>query len=270
MLITLLVTLTAFEIKAQKDQLKSDKIENFHSKVLNEKRKVLIHLPRSYDPNKKKYPVLYALDATSHDQLVLNAAEVLGIAKLLPEMIIVGIVNEDRNANLTPHYLMKDEDPTELGEGNKFLEFIEKEVIPLIERNYRTSHYRMISGHSRAGLFSFYTLLEKPNLFDAYFCYSPAFWKNENMIIKKAATDIKKTELNKFLYLSLGINENDKMTNAFDAMIEVLNKKKIENIKVEYNYTKNADHSSNAYYSIPLALKIWHHNQTTQLIDSKK
>ena len=256
---TLIITFSLLEINAQKNQLRADKIEEFHSNILKESRRLLVNLPKDYHSKlDKSYPVLFALDATSHDQHVLNAKNVLCSAGLLTDVIVVGIVNEDRKTDLTPNYIMKDDDPTKLGHGDVFLEFLEKEAIPLIEKNYRTTKYRMISGNSRSGLFAFFAMLEKPYLFEAYFCYSPAFWRNGNLIVKKAEAFFDQNkQLDKFLYLSLGSDENEKMKSGFDSMVNAIKKKDPVGMSMFFNYTENADHGSNAYYSIPRALKIW-------------
>lgn len=199
--VTLIITLIVFEVKAQQDQLRADKVEKIDSEILSESRKLLVHLPKDYDSNlDKRYPVLFALDATSHDQDVLNAANVLCSAELLTQMIIVGIINKDRKKDLTPNYIMKEDDPSKIGDGMAFLEFLAKEAIPFFDQHL---------------------------------------------------------DLNRFLYLSLGTEENDKMKMGFEAMINLIEKKDSTGLNAHYFYTQNADHGTNAYYSIPLALRIW-------------
>ena len=46
------------------------------------------------------------------------------------------------------------------------------ERIFVIEKQYRTSTYRTISSNSRRGLLVLYSLLEKPDIFQARVCYS--------------------------------------------------------------------------------------------------
>jgi len=267
--VTLIITLFLFELKAQKDQLQGDKIEVVNSEILRQTRQLLVNLPKDYDANPDKhYPVLFALDATSHDHDIVNAASVLSAAKVLSDFIIVGIVNENRNVDLTPHYIRKDAESSEMGGGDAFLEFLEKEAIPFIEKNYRTNNYRMISGNSRAGLFAFYSLLENPKLFDAYFCYSPAFWRDEQVIVEKTKAFLtRQNELNEFLYLSLGTAENTKMKDGFDTMVNLLKAKNPAGIRTFHSYTKHANHATNAFYSIPLALKTWDENRGQQPVN---
>ncbi len=256
---TLVITLVIFEIIAQRDQIVTKNIEVIDSEFLNESRKVLVHLPKDYEENKlKKYPVLYALDATSHDHHLLNAANILSLADKMEEIIIVGIVNKDRNRDLTPHYLFADDEYKTLGKGDVFLNFLASEVMPVIENNYRTSKQRMLSGNSRAGLFTFYAMMEKPGLFDTYFCFSPAFWRGNNKIVGKVREHFNAPQATKtLLYLSLGSDENEKMKNGFNAMKNRLESEPPSELDFVFEFTKNANHSSNAYYSIPKALVLW-------------
>ena len=254
---TSIVILIVLEVKAQKDQLIADVIVEIDSELLGESRKLLIHLPKGYGNNSSKtYPVIVALDGTSHDQEVVNTASILNYAKIFPEVIIVGIPNTDRKRDLTPHYLIEEDNPDNLGQGDKFLEFLEKEAIPLIEQKYRASGYRMITGNSRGGLFSMYALLEKPSLFNAYFCFSPAFWRNNNRIVQKAEEFlVNNPYANAFVYMSLGANENEKMKKGFQAMEIVFSK--IQALEFHSCLTPGATHASNSYHSLPLALKTW-------------
>ncbi len=253
--ITALIVLTIFEIKAQMNQMDADRVEEIDSEILGEKRKVLIHLPRNYNPN-QAYPILYVLDGSSQDFRMAALAEILNIAEVVPEMLIVGIPNTDRNRDLTPHYILENTEGEIFGRGNHFLDFIELEVIPFIENKYPSDGSRMLAGHSRGGLFTFYAYMEKPQLFDSYFCFSPAFWRDDSIIIDKVKGFKPEDSDSPFIFMSLGTNENSKMKNAYDQMTSLLaNSSSYTNFI--HTYTTDADHGNNLYYSTPLALKRW-------------
>lgn len=59
------------------------------------------------------------------------------------------------------------------GNGNQFLEFIAKEMIPWTEKPYRTSGLRILAGHSAGGLFALHAMRVKPGLFQAVIAASP-------------------------------------------------------------------------------------------------
>jgi uncharacterized protein len=61
-----------------------------------------------------------------------------------------------------------------------FLSFIEKELIPSIEKTYRTNGQRILKGQSLSGLFTLYALLTKPTLFEAYIGHSAGWFEESN------------------------------------------------------------------------------------------
>ncbi len=255
MIVTAIGVLTIFEIIAQMDQLEADVQEDIDSSILGEKRKLLIHLPSEYDPT-QNYPVMYVLDGTNQDFRIARIAEILNRAEIVQDMIIVGIPNTDRNRDLTPHYILQDTDGEAFGKGDDFLSFLTDEVIPFIESKYPVNQYRMLAGHSRGGLFTYYAYLEQPEIFDALFCFSPALWRDESIILEKTQTfytSIRKE--NPFIFMSLGTEENDKMMKAYNAMTNILDDKMIKN--VVHIYTPEANHGNNLFYSTPIALKNW-------------
>ncbi|MEO1050571.1 MAG: alpha/beta hydrolase-fold protein [Bacteroidota bacterium] len=256
-LLTAIIMFTIFELQAQANQLQADRLEEVDSNILNEKRNLLVHFPNGYDST-KSYPVLYVLDGSSQDFRIARISSILVGAEVMPEVIIVGIPNTNRNRDLTPHYGLQDQDGERYGEADRFLDFISNEAIPHIESKYNTSSYRMLVGHSRAGLFSFYAMLEKPGLFDAHFCFSPAFWRDNMLILSKAKDAINQKKLAEgFLYMSLGTAENDKMKSAYDRMTQLFDGHNSNQIRVEHHYTNGASHGTNLVYSAPHALKKW-------------
>lgn len=187
-----------------------------------------------------------------------SAAVTLNIAEVVPEMIIVGIPNTDRNRDLTPDYILQDLEGEAKGEGDKFLQFIIKEAIPSIEQSLPTNGHRMLAGHSRAGLFTFDAFLKAPNAFDGYFCISPAFWRDNTIIKDKALDYFQGSEDRKgFLFLSLGEEENEKMKRGYEAITSLLDDINYENLRVEHRYIPLANHGNNLIYSTPIALKKW-------------
>lgn len=146
------------------------------SAILNEERTVFVHLPASYDTSKASYPVLYLLDGTS-----AFLQEMIAITRRLrsdrvPEMIIVAVVNTNRNRDMMP--VVAKDYPGPPG-ADAFLAYLEKELVPDIEKTYRTAQPRILQGQSLSGLFTLYALLTKTTLFNAYVGCS-AGWFGEN------------------------------------------------------------------------------------------
>jgi len=191
------------------------KVESIDSKILNEQRKVWIYTPRDYSDGvfeKKNYPVVYLLDGDAHFYSVVGMIQQLSSVNgntICPKMIVVGIPNTNRTRDLTPskgksNPLTNSNMIADSGGGANFMSFIEKELIPYINANYRTEPYRMLIGHSFGGLTVMNTLIHQPHLFNSYISIDPSMWWSE----KKLLNEIKQIKLddkyhNKTLYLGI-------------------------------------------------------------------
>jgi Putative esterase len=160
-----------------------------HSAILNEDRSVIIHLPASYaSAVQKRYPVMSwtARRRTGQPRLLWlrclfgeRCRRPSLSASLLPAGTVPGITHRlSCGRNRTCQKVKR-------VEAINFLLFVEKELIPFIDNQYRTSTYRMINGNSRGGLLVLYSLLEKPELFKARFCYSSPFHREETLIVNR-------------------------------------------------------------------------------------
>lgn len=186
--------------------------ETVFSKVLDEKREILISLPENYGDSGHSYPVLYFTDANVHFEIMASTVNFLQNSNIIPPIILVGIVNgPNRTRDLTPQvFNEKDKkhpwfQSVEYGGANKFLSFIEQELIPHVDKKYRTADFKVLSGHSFGGLFSTYSYVNKPNLFDGYMAHSPSLGWDDERIIKEAKQRIEQNTLpKKPLFISIG------------------------------------------------------------------
>ncbi len=258
-LCTAIIILVIFEVKAQRNQLEAGGLEVVDSEILGEERKLLVHLPRNYaEDSTTTYPLLVVLDGSSKDFTLAGVGDVLTAAGAMPPVITVGIPNTDRNRDLTPPFCAQETGGEVAGGGDDFLDFIVEEAIPTIKARYRTDGTQLLAGHSRAGLFTLYAALERPDFFDAYFCFSPAFWRDDHAIVEQAeAVWARADSLSAFLYLSLGTEENDKMRKGYEAIKGLLERKQVPGLVVINDNTPGADHGSNTYLSAPMALGAW-------------
>ena len=149
---------------------------SIQSAILNETRTILIHLPNDYDTSKKSYPVLYRLDGDI-DFLMETVSTVNRLSlgdEIAPEMIIVAVENTNRAKDMWPTNTMYYPEPYTAG-ASDFLSFIEKELIPYVEDNYRTNKEKILCGQSLSAIFTMYAFLSKPKLFNSYIAISGAF-----------------------------------------------------------------------------------------------
>ncbi|WP_440121802.1 alpha/beta hydrolase-fold protein [Tenacibaculum sp. Ill] len=159
------------------------------SEILNSDREISIYLPNSYNNNDYvNYPVIYLLDGRKFFHPFTGAVTQMSsdASPQIPEMIVVGITSQDRLKDSSPTrsmigYSGKEEKGLEISGGaNDFIKFIEKELIPYIDNNYRTNNYRIFSGYSFTGLPILHALFTKPELFNSYLVIDfSAWWDNE-------------------------------------------------------------------------------------------
>ena len=179
------------------DTISIGRSEQFFSKTLNEKRRILISLPGSYSDTyfyKRHYPVVYLLDGEAHFFSVTAMIKQMsedGPRLLFPEMIVVAITNTDRNRDLTP---TRDSTLVRMGRGadnhtgggERFLSFLKDDLIPHIDSLYPTTPYRVFIGHSLGGLMVIHTLIHHPQVFDAYLAIDPSIWWNKALLLKQS------------------------------------------------------------------------------------
>lgn len=227
------------------------------SKILNEKRVYSVYLPTSYQRNQnQKYIVAYVLDGEKSKFL-----EVVGIAQSMhssfnlklqiPELIIVSIENTQRTRDFTPtnskNYLDRDdiEAFSSSGQANNFMRFIGEELIPEMDRSFRTLSQRMIIGHSMGGLFALHCLLEKPSLFNYYLLIDPSWFWDRNYIGKRAKQVItQRSELKARVYIALANNLQDDKRHYQWGMefFNFLKDSKLPGLSVQCKYFEDEKH----------------------------
>jgi predicted alpha/beta superfamily hydrolase len=140
------------------------------SKVLGEERTILVSVPESHARSRDRYPVLYLTDAETQFAHTSATAAFLARNGFMPEVIVVGIVNTDRNRDLTTS---RDAQFPTSGGADRFLDFLEKELVPFVESTWRTAPFRIFAGHSAGGNVAFHAMRVKPDLFQAVLAVSP-------------------------------------------------------------------------------------------------
>tara|TARA_Y100000739_G_scaffold118881_1_gene102220 strand:+ start:708 stop:1898 length:1191 start_codon:yes stop_codon:yes gene_type:complete len=229
------------------------------SVVLNEERTVVVQLPKSYQaqPN-KVYPVVYRLDGAGNIPLASVVIERLQNDNRAPEVIIVAIENTNRLRDFYPTVNKEPQGP--VGEGGgaaKFLAFFEQELIPLVNKNYRTHDYKVIAGASAGGVFALYALQANPKLFQAHIAYSPAVWWNYGAMVKSTKSFIAKTkDLNNYVYINIG-EEAGIMRERYDELQQSLQLHKVQGLRffsdafdgISHGLTSAAG-AFNAYYNL--------------------
>jgi len=220
------------------------------SKVLAETRTILIRKPASYAAGTRAYPVLYITDGDRQIGHTAAVADFLAREGRMPEVIIVGISNTDRTRDLTPTKLATfggggQQFPTATsGGGDRFLDLIATEVIPYVEKSYRTQPYRVLAGHSFGGLFAMHTFLTRPELFNGVIAVSPTLTWDDRYVYRRASEWVKKaSDRPVTLLVSVG-NEGEELDREFDALKALLQKRGPKSLEFEAVRYPDEDHGS--------------------------
>jgi predicted alpha/beta superfamily hydrolase len=187
-------------------------IDSIYSETLKAQQKFWIKFPENYNPKSDtKYPVVYLLDGFSlKDYLQIVYYNYQG--HYLPHMILVGISNEqNRTYNLTTSKVESRRGAAmniETGGADQFVEFIEKELIPHIDKTCKTTTYRTLIGHSYAGLFTINVLINHPHLFNNFIAIDPSLdWDNQKLL-KEAKIKLETSRLEgKSLFVALAAEQ---------------------------------------------------------------
>lgn len=163
---------------------------SLYSQILNETRVINVWIPEEYKVSNEDFPVLYMPDGGIQEDFphVANTLKEIIEAKKIRPFLLVGIENTVRRRDLTPPTLVeKDKEVAPVvGESAKFRAFIERELIPKIKQEYRTTDEKGIIGESLAGLFIIETFFLQPELFDHYIAIDPSLWWNDHQLVKEA------------------------------------------------------------------------------------
>ena len=165
------------------------------SEIFGNERKVRVLLPAGYGDAANKdrhYPVLYLLDGQNvfdaclsevshHEWSADEAVRQLVADKKIPPLIVVGVdhAGKDRAREYLPYKDFVGNPDMDEPAGKQFPDFMAKEVMPLVDGQYRTlpgPHNTGIGGSSYGGVATLYALLTKPGVFGYGLIESPVLW----------------------------------------------------------------------------------------------
>lgn len=225
------------------------------SAVLGEKRDLVIYLPEGYQNSQDRFPVLYLTDGDIQGPHTAGTVDYLAKFDQMPPMIVVGIVNpaETRARDLTVTAPEK-QNPNQLENADRFLAFVEKEVIPFVKQNYRTLDYQMLSGTSHGGQFAINALVKRPGLFNDVIAISPSLYWNNQQLLGLAEQALKSELLQGRLYVSIA-NEETTMTQPYQRFVDLLARYPSDKLTVESQIFSHETHNTTVLQAQYAALK---------------
>lgn len=232
-------------------------VKTLHSSIVGRDYRISVALPLTYPQNTDKtYPVVYLLDGNMWFGMATEITRLLYFYREeLPELIIVGIGYATDDPNEVKDLRLVDLTPTRTqagtGEAGEFLKFIQEDLIPYIDVNYRTDPIdRTIVGQSVGGLFSLYVLFHAPETFDRYVVSSPSLWWDNRVTFQYEEEFARKhSELPVKLFLSVGELEEKEWPDArlvsnLQELHRRLEARNYDGLEMEMVVMKDETHSS--------------------------
>ncbi|MGV9003435.1 alpha/beta hydrolase [Flavobacterium sp.] len=247
----LLLTLTIASSCANKQEY-NDPIPNHDtfkitSKHVAETRIINVWTPPNYTKSTDSLPVLYMPDGGVKEDFphIANTLATLIKDKSIPPYILVGIENTERRRDLTGFTSVANdkEIAAVVGGSANFRAFITEELMPEINKKYRTNDHKGIIGESLAGLFVMETFFTKPETFDFYIAFDPSLWWNDHSLQKEAAKYLKSFTTKKTKLWFAGSGEQD-ISQYTNKVAQTLGTTAPTNVTWNYSNEPKQEHST--------------------------
>lgn len=187
-----------------------------------------VYLPPNYKNSGKKYPVLYLTDG----QWVKEFHK--AVEAHHKEFIVVAIEQGPEDRRATDY---------QLPGAKNYIRFLKEEIIPHIEKQYRTSNNRLFWGASLGGTLGEILLSQETNAtpyFRTYGLSDGAFWANSTEMQQKVLTSLAKPKAEKISIFTSGTRQGNYMPNLnFVKRLQALNNSSLDIRNIELKETHN-------------------------------
>src|SRR5690606_15595415 len=224
--------------------------EEFNSTKLGESRRLKIQLPRNYETNvEKKYPIVLVLDADYLFEPVAGNVDYFSYWEDMPESIVVGVMH-DGGRYADCHYDENNSLPAE--RGASFFEFIGMELMPYLDKTYRTARFTIAIGHDFTANFLNYYLFKSPVLFNGFINLSPDFAPNMEDRVAERIPDIQQQI---FYYLATGTDDVKRLRESALRLNTALSSIENDRFSFYFDNFEGGNHYSLVARGIPTALE---------------
>lgn len=247
-----------------------DKKFNLYSEAVKDSFYISVQLPKKYyEKPDAKYPTVYIVDANFYFPMLAEVLKQYEVAGLLPPLILVGIgyksfaaMDSLRERDLLYPASIPSDEMKVVGGGKNFNSFIVNQLIPHIDKDFRTEpNNRSLMGHSFGGYFSLYALLNQvennQDTFRNIASASPSLWYNNyylNQLTAKLQSRKKPSPLN--IYLTAGGLEDPTWNiNPLKKLSTDLTNAHLQNLNVHQAIYTDLDHMDVAMITFSRALQ---------------
>jgi len=238
-------------------------LHELSSRIFGNTRLLRVWLPPDYDGwGETRYPVLYLNDGQNlfnpatafagvHWQVGETAMRLIS-AQRIPPLIIVGIDNtKNRACEYIPY---RSRDPRVLKpQGKCYPDFLQREVMPLIEDRYsvlKGPENTGLGGSSLGGLITLYTQLAAPAVFGRLLVESPSLFVAKRKILEESR---RARSWPQRMYLGVGTRETgqaEKDERVVDDVRELeasLREAGLDETRLKVRVAEGATHSESAW-----------------------
>ena len=204
LLISTLVTSSLFAQNYERYKRLKDTAIN--STNLGFEKKISIIVPIEWQKNtKNKFPLIIVFDKQNKrsNNYILNSIDYLTSNEQIPSSIIISVESEQRYRYIETQY--KISDPNGLALENE--KFIFEELIPLAEKDYNASSFRLLIGHSRYGYFTTSLLSSRIKDLSGIISMSP-FFEQKNLDLTDSIRELNRRSFHNKKYYRFGIGND--------------------------------------------------------------
>lgn len=228
---------------------------SFPTKHLHEARQIWISLPKHYDLRKDSFHVIYLFDGNNRSlfDLTVSAKRFLEANAVdlgefnAPASIVVGIQQKDRGRDF-------------VDSAAGFLAFLSDELMPYVQKKYRTLPYTVLIGHSLGGRFALYAYLNRPDLFNAIITASPAYTAKAAIRTQQKLDSIQASAAMKdrAWFLSTSYTKNDNTEAQFRGFAEEMRNyfgsRSLPRFRFSFDSSSSLGHAKTPFFTIPEGL----------------
>jgi hypothetical protein len=234
------------------DSIRNNNIyDKIYSDKLSTEREITIQLPRDYNlDEEKRYPVFIVFDGDYLFEIVSGNVDYMSFWGDIPEAIVVGINQIDSRYNDTS--VVDNINFTPISSTANFFEFVSQELIPYINKNYRTTNFRVAVGHERTANFINFFLIKKVPIMNGYIAVSPKYTKKMKEYL---AQYLISSSQNIYYYLSTSNEDFQSISENvldFNQRLDSLNN---ENIHYKFQNLVIPSHYTLPAYTIPYSIE---------------
>lgn len=224
------------------------------SEHLNSQENIQVYLPKSYNEENKKYPVLYILDGQWFFLNGVAVQETLRGDGLMPEMIVIGVDFKSRSYHDSLHS----------NHWDALSKYIQEELPSFVDQNYRTTEDRVVFGWENPSFMVCEFLFQENPKFSGFISSNGGYVEDEML-------EAFQSYEGKQLYLYLANSKKDIYTvRSSDETAEKLKGESLNNLTWKYSYFNEETHESLAYTSLYQGLRFYYHNYGSKVFSGTK